>query len=326
MNTLYELTVDDELVDGVYALSLVESPAIELDYILLSDENLVKVHIELDNFVKTEKRKVVLGAALVPDKVIARSGYDIVFSKDTVRKISENFIMNGNKDNVTLEHKISVNKVKLIESWIVEDPKNDKSSALGLDVPTGTWMVSLKILDDNLWSEWIDPANGGKLKGISLEGNFSQKEVKLEQEHVHDENCNHSHYEQFSQEELEILKLMDEIEFTPNNLDEFYVWRIEKDPSNPNAEICPACIKFKNQARTLRKWLTIAVPRVQDGTMIAGLSYVSPYGAGKYGTYCEAACRCRLIKVPRPNINAPKVTPQPQAQPKPRSIWDRIFR
>ena len=94
----FEMLIDDELVDGVYAISLVDSPAIETDYIMLSKNGKDYIEIKLEK--GDEKRKVVTGPALIPDKVIPRKGYNIVFSSDTIRKISENFMIQNKKDNV----------------------------------------------------------------------------------------------------------------------------------------------------------------------------------------------------------------------------------
>ena len=175
----YEMLIDNETVDGVFAMSLVESPAILTDYILLSKDN-NKINIELSlQKLADEKRHIVSGIALIPDMLIPRKGFNITFSKETVRKISENFLMKGYKDNVTLQHQVSVSGVYLVESWIVDDPENDKSNAIGLEAPKGSWCISMKITDDNLWNEFI---GSGVLKGFSLEGNFSQREIEM---------CNH---------------------------------------------------------------------------------------------------------------------------------------
>ena len=101
-----------------------------------------------------KKRKIVCGPALIPDIIIPRNGYNITFSAETIRKISENFLMNGYKDNVTIQHITNINKVFLVESWIIDNPETDKSKALGFDLPQGTWMTSFKIQDENLCIEW----------------------------------------------------------------------------------------------------------------------------------------------------------------------------
>lgn len=283
----YEMMIDDELTDGVFAMSLVDSPAIKSDYVLLSDDK-GKIEIKLEK-IADNKRHIVSGAALIPGIIIPRNGpdgpYNITFSEETIRKISENFLIQNKKDNVTLQHQISVNNVFLVESWIVEDPKNDKSTTLGLDVPKGTWCISMKIKDDNLWQEFIE---SGQLRGFSLEGNFAQKEV-----HMHDEYC-HLH---LSDEEKEILNLMDVMLYSQADVDARYVWRLSESDEN-----CPSCVKLNGKVKTLREWAKVALPRMKNNTTITtGLVYESPYSAKSgfncYGTFCEANCKCQLVKV-----------------------------
>ena len=126
MNKLFEMTIEDEMIDGVFAMSLVDNPAIQAEYVLLEEEKKISIELKLDKLVD-KKRKVISGPALIPDIIIPRNGFDIKFSAETIRKISENFLIQGNKDNVTIQHQVPVNKINLVESWIVDDPINDKS-------------------------------------------------------------------------------------------------------------------------------------------------------------------------------------------------------
>jgi hypothetical protein len=115
-----------------------------------------------------------MGAALIPNKPIYRvSGeqeYYIYFSKDTVRKASELFFIKGNQNNTTLEHQLELKGLTAVESWIVES-EQDKSRMYDLDVPIGTWMVSMKVNNDDVWKQ----VKEGKVKGFSIEGYFADK-------------------------------------------------------------------------------------------------------------------------------------------------------
>jgi hypothetical protein len=116
-----------------------------------------------------------LGAALVPNKPIyRRSGEDeyyIYFSQDTVRKASELFFINGNQNKATLEHQIDITGLSVVESWIIEG-EQDKSKMYGMDLPVGTWMVSMKVHNDEIWNDYV---KNGKVKGFSIEGYFVDK-------------------------------------------------------------------------------------------------------------------------------------------------------
>jgi len=150
---IVELILDeDQEYSGIEAISIVERPAIEEDFIALKDEE-VKL-AELD----TEKR-ILLGALLIPNKPILRKGddddYYIYFSRETVKKASELYLMEGNQNNATLEHQMNLKGLSLVESWIVEDPKKDKTQVYGLEYPVGTWVGAMKVTSDSVWNEYV---------------------------------------------------------------------------------------------------------------------------------------------------------------------------
>lgn len=165
---IIELVIQND-GDGVEAVSVVDKPAIESDFIALSKQ----LEIELKE-VDAEKR-LLMGAALIPNKHIYRKDKDkefyIFFSEQTVRQASELFFINGNQSNATIQHAKDVNGMTAVESWIVEDPEKDKSRLYGFDVPVGTWMLSMKVNNDKVWDE----VKKGNVKGFSIEGNFADK-------------------------------------------------------------------------------------------------------------------------------------------------------
>ena len=118
-----------------------------------------------------------MGPALIPDKPIYRhkDGEDfyILFSKDTVRQAMELYFQAGNQSRATLEHEAPVQGTTVVESWIVEDSKKDKSALYGMNVPRGTWMVSMKIDSETLWNDWVKT---GRVKGFSIEGLFTRRQ------------------------------------------------------------------------------------------------------------------------------------------------------
>ena len=167
---IIELILDEENEEmvGIEAVSIVENPAIESDFIAMSDQEIKLAKVD-------DEKRIVMGAALIPNKPIFRKRNDtmfyVYFSEDTVRRSSELFFQNGNQSNATLEHQMKANGLTVVESWIVEG-EQDKSRIYGLDVPKGTWMISMKITDDELWAEIKE---GKKYKGFSIEGYFADK-------------------------------------------------------------------------------------------------------------------------------------------------------
>lgn len=174
---IIELLIDDNKIEsGINAVSVVESPAIEENFVALK-----KHEVELKE-VDTEKR-ILMGAALIPNKQIYRKNKDkefyIYFSEDTVRKASELFLMRANQNNATLEHeKKMLEGMSVVESWIIEDEKLDKSVKYGFSLPKGTWMISMKVNNDEIWNK----VKAGEVKGFSIEGYFVDKyEMSLQE-------------------------------------------------------------------------------------------------------------------------------------------------
>jgi len=170
---IVELIIDEEAeLYGIDAISIVDRPAIELDFIALKEQKLAFAEADAD-------KRILLGPALVPDKPIyRRNGEDefyVYFSKATVRKASELYLKHGNQANHTLEHEHKINGLTVVESWIVENKEQDKSALYGLDVPVGTWMVAVKVDNEAIWQEWVKE---GKVKGFSIEGYFADKMKK----------------------------------------------------------------------------------------------------------------------------------------------------
>jgi hypothetical protein len=167
---IIELLIDETKIEmGINAVSVVESPAIEENFVALNEH---KIELkEVDN-----EKRILMGAALVPNKQIYRRVKDkefyIFFSEDTIRKASELFLMRSNQNNATIEHeKKMLDGMSVVESWIIEDEKKDKSNLYGFNLPKGTWMISMKVNNDEIWNK----VKAGEVKGFSIEGYFIDK-------------------------------------------------------------------------------------------------------------------------------------------------------
>ena len=171
-----EFIIDEENASlAIDAVSLVEFPAIESDWVALNkDTNISLAKVD-------EDKKLLIGAALIPDKKIYRYNqetqkeYFVYFSKETIKKASELYLMNNNQSSATLEHDTKLSGITAVESWIVADKDRDKSAVYGIDVPEGTWMLSLKVDNEDIWKKVKDKS----VKGYSIEGYFTQKMSKL---------------------------------------------------------------------------------------------------------------------------------------------------
>jgi len=162
---------EEELNTGVEAISIVEEPAIEEDFVALKNQKEYKF-AEVD-----KEKKILVGPLLIPNKPIYRQegndeGYYIYFSRDTVLKASQMFLKNGNQSKSTLEHEEKLNGLTLVESWIVEDPEMDKTKLYGMSLPKGTWAGTVKVDNNEIWQDYVKT---GKVKGFSIEGYFADK-------------------------------------------------------------------------------------------------------------------------------------------------------
>ena len=161
---------------GIDAVSLVEKPAIESDWVALK-----KHEVQLKTI--NEDKRLLMGAALIPNKQIYRRNektneeYYIFFSKDTVRKASQLFLKESNQNNATIEHTKKIDGMSVVESWIKEG-EQDKSNLYGFDAEPGTWFITMKVENDEIWNK----VKSKEIKGFSIEGYFAEKLEASKQE------------------------------------------------------------------------------------------------------------------------------------------------
>lgn len=175
---LYKVVYNPAESEGVYAISLVEDPAMEKFFIALSKEQ-----EEVKLAVEGEKR-LITGPVLIPNKKILRfdkgsnTEYNLVFGENEIRMFSQDFMKNDYQHNSTIGHdeNAAIQKLTFVESWIVEDSNNDKANALGFkDLPVGTWMASAYVEDNDTW----DLIKSKKVRGFSIDSILNMKKVEM---------------------------------------------------------------------------------------------------------------------------------------------------
>lgn len=170
----YSVTFDSD----VYAVSLVDEPAIESNFIALSKQSEKRVFLEKDD------KHIVMGAVLIPDMPIYRNQdgeeFYLQFSSATIEKLAHDFLRMGRNFNFSYQHEEDVKGISVIESWIVNDPKMDKCSIYGIDVPSGTWMMAAKVDNEDMWAK----IKNGDAKGFSIEAIVNLDEIKLKKENT----------------------------------------------------------------------------------------------------------------------------------------------
>jgi len=169
---IYELVIEDENIDGIFAISLVQDPAIEADFVYFDKEKVLFSSVD-------DEQRLVMGAILIPNKKILRidgegKPYHVFFKPETIKKLSEMYLKNKYTDKATLEHNEKINGVTLVESWIKESATKDKSALYNLNAPVGSWVGTFKIDNDDIWNNYVKT---GDVKGFSIEGLFGHSLV-----------------------------------------------------------------------------------------------------------------------------------------------------
>ena len=161
---------------GVFAISLVNAPATEETFIAMAKQEKIVKFAKVD-----EEQRILMGLVLQPEQLIYRvdedgNEFEMFFSAETIKDFSQNFFQSGFQLNSKLEHDEPIEGVTFVESWLVENPKVDKSAAFGLEYPKGSWLVSMKVDNDDIWNNYIKT---GELKGFSIDGMIELEEVTL---------------------------------------------------------------------------------------------------------------------------------------------------
>jgi hypothetical protein len=176
---IYEARVRAIDDTGIFAMSFVDYPANETDFVALSKQIPVKLSIN-------KQKQLLTGVVLIPEQLIYRNDntkgeYYLKFSAEEIEKIALKMMKTGIALRTTThQHEKQLSGNYLAELWIVKDPKKDKAAALGLgELPAGTLMASYKIENVKYWNEEVMTGN---VKGFSLEGFFNQIKVNMKKE------------------------------------------------------------------------------------------------------------------------------------------------
>lgn len=168
----YELTIED-IDNGVTCISLVDFPAIQTNWVALSESQKTAIKISLQD------KQILTAPLMIPNLEIYRedenkNGYNIFFSESTIEDMRDKYFSDELIKKINFMHTDKSVHGELVESWIISDANNDKAKALGFDLPKGSWMISLKIKDSDFWEKQIKTGN---VKGFSLEGVFKNKQI-----------------------------------------------------------------------------------------------------------------------------------------------------
>jgi len=165
---------------GVFAISLVKDPATTEHFIAMSKQEKLITMAKVD-----EEQRVVMGLVLQPNQLIPRYNeetqeeYNIVFSEETIKDLSQNFFKSNSQKNSKLEHDTPIEDITFVESWIVENSEIDKSANFGMSYPKGSWVATMKIDNDEIWNDYV---KSGKVQGFSVDAFVDLQEINLKTE------------------------------------------------------------------------------------------------------------------------------------------------
>lgn len=159
----YRIKLQPNDETAVYAVSLVDSPAIEVDWIKLSKE------IQMQ-FASNADKQMLYGPLLIPGKLIYRvdeetgQEYNIVFEKETIEEIVLRYNKSKVNDIFNINHSGTAVDAYLAENWLTRRP--DASESYGFDLPEGTWFGGVKVENKEFWMSEVKSEN---VKGFSVE-------------------------------------------------------------------------------------------------------------------------------------------------------------
>lgn len=160
---VYEMILTDE-ADGLYCMGLVDEPAIEQNWVLMEKKEPVK--LSADN-----TKHIIFGPALIPDQPIYRRDtggeYYIVFSKETIAQMVENWSKKGlmNEVNLMHDHDLYTDQCTLVELFL-KDTERGLNPANYDDLPDGTLFIAYKV-QNPLWG--MIESGDLNLNGFSIE-------------------------------------------------------------------------------------------------------------------------------------------------------------
>lgn len=174
MEQLFILTIPDRN-QIEFAIAQVDEPAIESEWMAFAKQT------NQEQFkVVSNDRRIVMGYAMIADKKMARfskerGAYNVIFPKESIDLIVQNFAINGLNKNVNEMHNSGVLAEGVFVLWSFQI-----DSAMGVKAPEGfttekdgSWFIAMRVENDEVWKKVQD----GDYTGFSIEGKFYEDET-----------------------------------------------------------------------------------------------------------------------------------------------------
>ena len=219
---LFELTIENEDVDGIFAISMVDDPAIQAWGTYFSKDEVRFAEVE-------GYENLFMAPILIPDRKILRvdgegNPYEVFISAKTVKRLSQLYLEKKYQDQVTVEHNEKVDGIVLTESWIKESATKDKSLLYNLAAPVGSWIGTFRITN----TEMQEKFKNGEVSAVSIEGLFNHDLVQASK--VEDKDI-----DELSEDEAEeFLRLLRNMIFGEPSISSSYPGEVAEEMITPN--------------------------------------------------------------------------------------------
>lgn len=162
---VFSVTLEDNnIFDNI---SLVDLPAIETDFIKMAEEVEVKFSVD-------DEKRIVSGPVIIPEQMIYRNDgkrqFYIKFSREAIEKMALRFFKDKRETEGNVMHQIPVNGITYFESYLLNKERGIAPKEF-TELPDGTWFVSAKIDNDDVWGL----VKEGKLRGFSIDAMVTMK-------------------------------------------------------------------------------------------------------------------------------------------------------
>jgi hypothetical protein len=166
---------DGELKYGLNDIALVDQPAYESMFLKFDSDAK-----ELKFAVQNEEQRIIMGAVMIPDKLVPRiennKPFYVYANRETIFNSAIKFARENRNNNIKLTHDTNANTgdVFIFESFVTDE--NRIPSVKGFEsLPVGTWFITCKVLSETVWNQIKD----GTFNGFSLEAMFKMNPVTV---------------------------------------------------------------------------------------------------------------------------------------------------
>lgn len=175
---IYRATIDNSDDTGMFVVSLVDEPAVEVDFLAFDKQT-----EQLEFAIQDEEQRKVLGVVMIPNKLIYRRDsngfeYFIKYEPDTIHQMVEKFFRDVNPNNVDTDHNFELVEGVVLSQAFFKNTEKGINPAGFEDLPDDTLFFEYHILNDEIWNGIKE----GAWKGFSLAGYFNVEPVEMKKE------------------------------------------------------------------------------------------------------------------------------------------------